>query len=281
MSTWRRPITAGSWKWIPALTLSAAITIACGRTTTPIEKASEEGDLEKVTQAIHEAGTSSESKAKALSLAAAHNHIEIVRALLGSGVDVNTMDRDGVAPLMAATMVGHYEIVVLLLKAGADPKVMDKTELPIIHAAVLGAPLKIKEEVKNSWSGRKTDSAIEEEVVQRHLKIVQALLAAGADVNARNMDGWTPLMTGMLTCDLRILKSLIDAGVDVNARAKDGMTALMIAAAAGKVPEVELLIGSGADINAKYRTGETALTVAASRNRSEVVRMLIAAGATG
>ena len=52
---------------------------------------------------------------------------------------------------------------------------------------------------------------------------------------------------------------LIDAGADVNAKEEDGWTALMWASRYGRTETVNLLIDAGADINIKNELGWTAL----------------------
>jgi ankyrin repeat protein len=52
------------------------------------------------------------------------------------------------------------------------------------------------------------------------------LLKAGADVNARNVIGWTPLMYASKYSNPELISILLKAGADVNAKNADGVTAL-------------------------------------------------------
>ncbi|MEH1771269.1 MAG: ankyrin repeat domain-containing protein, partial [Nostoc sp.] len=58
-------------------------------------------------------------------------------------------------------------------------------------------------------------------VSQGNKQVVELLIAKGADVNAKNKDGNTPLH---LAYDLDIVKLLIAKGADANAKNNDDMT---------------------------------------------------------
>ena len=54
-----------------------------------------------------------------------------------------------------------------------------------------------------------------------HLKVVEALLAAKADVNKRNKDRWTPLYSASYNGHLEVMKALLAAEEEVNKSRKD------------------------------------------------------------
>jgi ankyrin repeat protein len=58
---------------------------------------------------------------------------------------------------------------------------------------------------------------------------VQALLAKGAEANAKARDGQTALMQASWKGHLNVAQALIAKGVDVNAKANNGDTALTLA----------------------------------------------------
>ncbi|NLL37296.1 MAG: hypothetical protein GX256_07230 [Fretibacterium sp.] len=81
-------------------------------------------------------------------------------------------------------------------------------------------------------------------------KEVEALLEAGADVNAEDGMYMTPLMLAASWCksNSEVLRILINAGADVNARAGNGATALIWAARYNPNPEaITILLDAGAD----------------------------------
>src|SRR6185312_2616388 len=112
---------------------------------------------------------------------------------------------------------------------------------------------------------------------------VEALIKAGADVNAKNRYGVTPLSLAAAGGDARILRLLLEAGASLkaaDASLSDGRTLLMLAARTGRVDAIRLLVDKGANVNAaETRTGSTALMWAAAENRAEAVRALVSAGA--
>jgi hypothetical protein len=88
-----------------------------------------------------------------------------------------------------------------------------------------------------------------------HTEIVQLFLEKGADVNAKDNDGWTALMIAAEKGHSEIVQLLLEKGADVNAKDNDGVTALMFAAANGHTEIVQLLLEKGADVNAETNDG--------------------------
>ena len=113
--------------------------------------------------------------------------------------------------------------------------------------------------------------------------IVRTLLAAGADVNALNRDLDTPLHEwARFNSDQSVVLAqiLIDAGADVKARQRHDDTALHFAARRDALPVIEVLLEAGADVDARNYYGETPLHEAASVYPNlAAIEALIAAGA--
>ena len=105
------------------------------------------------------------------------------------------------------------------------------------------------------------------------------LLDAGADVNARNKKGVTPLIVGAYQGRTEIIEALLEAEADTDAATKDGRTGLIMAANYGHKEIVEALLKAGADIHARTDRGETALSVARAEGRTKIVELLKEAGA--
>lgn len=102
---------------------------------------------------------------------------------------------------------------------------------------------------------------------------------SGANINAKDDDGNTALMSAAGNRHTEIANALIKAGADVNAKINDGRTALMLAADQGHTETVNALIEAGAD-DLTDNAGKTALIHAASSEYSnpETVNALIDAG---
>ena len=109
---------------------------------------------------------------------------------------------------------------------------------------------------------------------------VETLIRAGADVNAANDLGVTPLGLACTDGGPVVVASLLRAGANPNAALPAGESPLMAAARTGQVESVKALLAHGADVNAREATRhQTALMWAAAQRHSDVVHVLLEAGA--
>ena len=107
-------------------------------------------------------------------------------------------------------------------------------------------------------------------------ELTRALLARGAKPNVINKYGSSPLAEAVKVADARLVGMLLDAGSDANVPNQEGQTALMLAARAGSLDVANLLVRHGADVNAKEKwRGQTALMWAADARSAELTRFLI------
>jgi len=107
---------------------------------------------------------------------------------------------------------------------------------------------------------------------------VKKYLASGADVNAKDRHGNTPLIYAETK---QMIELLVTSGANVNVRDRIGRTLLHKASKRkwGDRETVELLISNGADINAKRSNGAIPLHYAVYYDRIENVKILLSKGA--
>ncbi len=117
-----------------------------------------------------------------------------------------------------------------------------------------------------------------------HTALVRAALAAGADLKALNRFGSTALMGPSYRGHVDTVRVLLDTAIDLHHVNNLGWTALLEAIVLGTDGPahrqiVQLLIERGADVNARDRAGVSALQHAQQRGQQEVAGMLRAARA--
>jgi cytohesin len=221
--------------------------------------------------------------ATALHYAASNDGPELVELLLANGAEMNVADTlFGRTPLHYAAMNGREKIAMLLIAKGADATAKDRSGLtPFLYAKYYGLT-KLAEYLEKlpSSAADRLNYDLVQSAIQGDLGKIKDLLARGADVNARDSQGYTALHMAAGRRDKEAVEFLISRGAIVGA--VDNLwknTPLHMAAAFGKRETAELLIASGADINAKMITGRTPLHQAAERGHQEVVSLLIARAA--
>lgn len=121
-------------------------------------------------------------------------------------------------------------------------------------------------------------ATLDEAVLMGNRTAVENFLALGADPNETEPDGTTPLMRAVHGRYLDIAELLIAASANVGARNSYGVTALYIAARAADPAATRMLLAAGADANTSLPAGETVLMTAAKAGNPDVVRALLTGG---
>ncbi len=159
--------------------------------------------------------------------------------LLSRGFDPNTVNPEGVPALMLAVRT-------------PSPKV----------ALKLATSRGIRAEVRND----KDESALMLAALRGDLPLVQALVAADADVNK---PGWTPLHYAATGGHVPVIEALLEAHAYIDATSPNGSTPLMMAAMYGNVASVQVLIDAGADVYLRNEQGLDALAFAQRGHRRD------------
>ena len=224
--------------------------------------------------------------AVALDYAAEQGNIQAVKVLVEHGADVNAKDKYG-TPLISAVSNSHLQVVRFLLKHGADVNAKDIDGLTAEEIARQENHPNIASLIKNysnhneKVDKKKLNASLFNAVRKDNRKAAIAALEAGADVNAINNLGFTPLLYAVFTDDLKMGKILIAHGADPN-RGRDsltGMNALSSAAGNGKTDFALLLLNHGANVNARDHMGGTALGHAIDGRYIQTSLILIQHGA--
>ena len=92
------------------------------------------------------------------------------------------------------------------------------------------------------------------------------------DLNAKGNDGLTPLCSAVAGCKKKIIELLIAKGADVNAKSIHEFTPLHSAVEDGRTIITELLITRVADVNSINEEGETPLNLAEDKKLADLLR---------
>lgn len=107
---------------------------------------------------------------------------------------------------------------------------------------------------------------------------VTASLSSGANVEARDRDGRTPLLLATHGNHVDVARLLIAAGADVNAKDSISDTPFLYAGAEGRNEILKMTLQAGADLASTNRYGGTALIPAAHHGHPETVKILLGTG---
>ena len=175
-------------------------------------------------------------------------NLSLVETLITHGADLNALDESNHTPLMVAVQNKNYQIVKALLRDyGCDPNI--EGNLLLHEACGMG-----------------------------NLRLVEILITHGADLNALDEHGYTPLMVAVKHYgNDKIVESLIcDYNCDVNVRASNGYSLLHIAAANNLLSQIRILISRfGMSPFVVDKDGNTPLHLCASKGWAACVRSLL------
>lgn len=107
------------------------------------------------------------------------------------------------------------------------------------------------------------------------LETVKQLLEEGADVQAANANGVTPLIAAAYQNHVEVAKVLIDAGADVNVQDNTRQSAYLISTSDGYLELLILTLAAGADVHSLDSYNGTGLIRAADRGHVEIIEELL------
>jgi ankyrin repeat protein len=191
-----------------------------------------------------------------LHIAIWHGRVGIVSQLIKAGASTVQTDSFGNTPLIIAIRHNDYLIVRALLNGGAtvDSATFNTLGLFFTHPLLLeflnfGIPIE---------SMHSNGKALMHYTAERTEKDIELLLSLGADIDATDRRGFTPLMTGLIISSTfeshTALELIVVAGADVNIIGRHGVTACHCAVASTPICKLLLLLlAAGADCSVASR----------------------------
>jgi uncharacterized protein len=199
----------------------------------------------------------------------------VVRLLLSRGADATKKDALGGTALMMAAQAGDLEVLRMMADRGVE--IDAQAEIPFAMPRFGREP----EGFKKLPPEAKGVTALMLAAGAGSADCVRFLLERGADPRLKALGIITAMHPLAWRNEPEIARMLLAKGADVNAREMRGATPLIIAAASDDAgPEmIRVLLDAGADVHAKDAQGRTALDFARMRGATPVTRMLEAASA--
>ncbi|XP_064119765.1 protein phosphatase 1 regulatory subunit 12B-like isoform X3 [Macrobrachium nipponense] len=191
------------------------------------------------------------------------DNIDMVEFLVNQGADVNRADMEGWTPLHATASCGFISIAKFLIDRGADLSIVNNDgDLPFDIADSEEMESLLKKEIETR--GIDCDASRNEEE-RMMLEDAQRWLAAGflAD-RPHPKTGATALHVAAAKGYSKVMSLLLEAGSDINAQDLDGWTPLHAAAHWCQRDAVEILCEHMADMDKQNFVGQTAYDVADS-----------------
>lgn len=253
-----------------------------------------------------------------LHIAAIMGHRAIANYLLENGADPSAQDSSGATPLHEAIRYGNLDIAQSLLKAGANVRAADNLGKPplmvIIPKEKMLETYKLLMEYKADILQKDSfgDTVLHTVTMLNVEKdIVEYLIENGADVNAKNKEGSTPLSIAVQKREVEIAKLLTDSGADIHTKDANGITPLLLSLTStpeilqaivnpknalsqdseGNTPlhvaliydaslsRVKYIMSQTDDVNIRNREGNSPLFISVLKNRKEVGEVLLQKGA--
>jgi ankyrin repeat protein len=214
-------------------------------------------------------------------------HEAALALLIERGANLSQLDADHNSPFACAVMLPTDQLAIMLLDAGASLDGLSPNAL--VLAAAKSVALLTRLLARNVNVGTLRDTygrnachiAIVRARSSAHAEVVMRMLVetAGADINAINAAGYTPLHVVAMQGGTSALRLVIELGADVNARTRNDWTALHFLCRKTVMSSLTLLVAAGADCRLVNKKGQLACHRAAMFSSEGALCVLLAAGA--
>ncbi len=265
---------------------------------TPLQLAAQEGNKAEVEQLLGAGADINQQgnrRCTPLVTALIEQHWDIAELLLSRGADPLIADKQGNVAIHYSISGGPIELVRALIDAGADvnargayiPRmgltesdVRDKAQItPVFVAAIEGNLPTLELLIENGAAVTGGANPLVAAAEFGHTKVVNMLLEAGAEADANPAGLGSALLMASQHGHVNIAKKMIELGADVNAELYTGATSLILAANYGHHAIVKALLKAGADVDRRGHGGATALIMASQCGYQRIVKDLLNAGA--
>ncbi|MBN2461630.1 MAG: ankyrin repeat domain-containing protein [Candidatus Cloacimonetes bacterium] len=213
-------------------------------------------------------------------------NLDMVKLLVEKGADVTTPNQWNVQPLHIAAWRGYLDIMKFLLDQGADLYAVSDSQENALMWAVVARRFETADYLISLGLGINDRTVAGRTVLhtayKAPLEAIQYMLEKGADVNAADTSGITPLHDAAWRGDVKVVRFLVENGAKVNTRSNQGMTPILNSAFTDSVAVLRYLLEQGADVNcfdhenkACYSSWGTPLLQTVKRGKLEMSKMLI------
>jgi ankyrin repeat protein len=218
----------------------------------------------------------------------AQDGTDAVRAVLAATSDPNQMNRYGDAMVHVAVLRTDPQMLAAVLARGVQVDLRNARNMTALGLAIESQCLACADQLLRAHAdpslpqGKREDRPLHRAAALGSLDLVRLLLAAGADPNAHNATGETPLHAAVANDPYRasaVSRLLIDRGADFTAVDSLGETPVHRAAVGNSPALIEFYASIGADLSAPNAWGATPLDRAIEARHDPAIEVLYRLGA--